>query len=300
MIRSRPRRPLPSRNGWIASNCSCTRAHWTSGGRPVRSCEEAVPLGESGMHLGDRRRHVDGGLERRTRRADPVLAATELPGRPAGVAHALQQPFVQLEDEPTGERQLGEAVDTVHERGDVVAHLAQVLAQREVGSRRDFVEEQVDERRRRALDARREDGLLAEERRDEYLRIAPPAGEAGELAQRGVGGRHRLHELAAVGQPGRQRGGHERLTAVLRGDQVACLGGLEIRRVHWLPPAGSRVCVRRQWSYHPHGTVTGRAGDRRRTRCDTARRRARRSRPGGRWTARGSSGRRRRTCRRGG
>ena len=129
------------------------------------------------------------------RRPDPVLAAAELARRPGGVAHAAQQALVQLEHELGAERHLRQALDAVLQRRHVVAHLAQVLAQLEVGRRRDLVEEQVDERGRRALDARREHRLLAQERRDEDLRVAPPAGEAGELAERRVRGREALGEL---------------------------------------------------------------------------------------------------------
>ena len=122
------------------------------------------------------------------------------PGVQAGVAYATQQPLVQLEHQPRAERDLRQALDAVLQRRHVVAHLAQVLAQLEVGRRGDLVEEQVDERGRRALDARGEHGLLAQERRDEDPRVAPPAGESGELAERRVRGGQALGELGGERQ----------------------------------------------------------------------------------------------------
>ena len=162
------------------------------------------------------------------------------------------------------ERHLRQALDAVLQRRHVVAHLAQVLAQLEVGRRRDLVEEQVDERGRRALDARREHGLLAQERRDEDLRVAPPAGEAGELAERRVRGGQALGELRRERQRGRQRRRHERRVAALGGHQVAAGRLTECRRVHGPPRSGMEAAV------------TAPAAARRRTRCGRARAPARR------------------------
>ena len=40
MIRSRPTRPLPSRKGWIVSNCACERPILTSNGRASSACRK--------------------------------------------------------------------------------------------------------------------------------------------------------------------------------------------------------------------------------------------------------------------
>ena len=198
--------------------------------------DEPVPLGERRVHLGHRRGHVDRRLDGRPRRSDPVLAAAELARRPGGVAHAAQQALVQLEHEPAAERHLRQALDAVLQRRHVVAHLTEVLAQLEVGRRRDLVEEQVDQRGRRALDARRQDGLLAQERRDEDLRVAPSAGEAAELAERRVRRRQALGELRRERQLRGQRRRHERRVAALGDHQVAAGPRAECRRVHRRPP----------------------------------------------------------------
>jgi hypothetical protein len=104
--------------------------------------------------------------------ADPVQAATHLAGKLLGATHAAHQSGVGLVQESHRQGQaprIRELRTRVGERVEVVAHLLDVGAGRSprLGTVLGLEREQVDEGRLRALDLRRDHGLLAHERVEE-------------------------------------------------------------------------------------------------------------------------------------
>ena len=82
-------RPLPSRKGWIVSNCTCVSAALMSGGALGLVVQEALECAEAFVQTCRRRRH-----EQRVAgpgAADPVLRAPKLAGLLARAAPCLSR-----------------------------------------------------------------------------------------------------------------------------------------------------------------------------------------------------------------
>ena len=212
VISSRPRRPLPSRKGWIVSNCTWARRGLDEHRQSCSgsSCRNARARPCSLDHPGG------GGTKRALpgrRAADPVLAAAELAGLFVAAASAGQELAVDLPQQPVREREAAaQPLQAVFERGDVVGDLEHVV-EGDAGRFVDLEQQQVRERRLRAFDLRGEHGLLADVGVEEELGVGqqsrdavePSAGEERPLEQacRGPEGR-----AAARGQRSRNEGPH--------------------------------------------------------------------------------------------
>src|SRR5665648_633703 len=99
----------------------------------------------------------------------------------------VHERLMHLADQTQRQRELGEPGESVLQRDYVVANLAQVIALALCCGGTGLVDEQLRERRHRALDARREHCLLAEVRGDQNVWIGEQATQPSELAQGAVG-----------------------------------------------------------------------------------------------------------------
>ena len=182
-MRSRPRRPFPSRKGWIVSNCTCASAALMSGGVGSGSSlrKRSKRLQTLGEAVG-RRRH-EGGVAR-SRAADPHLGAADLARRLAAPAGMRHQHLVHPAQEPHRERQpTAERREPVLERGDAAADLARVF-HRHARLLVDLEEQQVGQRRLRAFDLRRQHRLLAHEAVEQQRRVRQVRRKRVEPAER--------------------------------------------------------------------------------------------------------------------
>ena len=151
---------------------------------------------------------------------------------------------MQLANELQRERHVRQALDPVAQRGDTAAHLAQMVARHARGRRADLVEQKIGEAYLGALDTRRAERFLALEGRVEQLRVGQLAGEARELAQRGVGARQGEHEVGVVGQAGGEGRRHEGRVAFGAGDHPAGLRSMKVAGIDDVPSIGwtNRCC----------------------------------------------------------
>ena len=179
---SRPRRPLPSRNGWIVSNWTWTRPALMSSGRSAPLLVQEQFEGAHAIEDEFRRWRNEGGGPR-AGAADPVLALPEL-ARLFFAAPALRQKdLVDLADQPQGERKAAaQPIEAMVERRDVVRDFLNVV-QRHAGRLVVFKQEQVGQRRLSALDLRREHRLLAHVGVDEQRQVRQYGSQAVEPAE---------------------------------------------------------------------------------------------------------------------
>jgi hypothetical protein len=139
---------------------------------------------ETCHQLARRCRHEDG--VPRPGAADPVLRRPELARVLGGTPTAGQQAGVHLANEPKRHRDIAQALEAVHHRIDVARHLADIVDRFALDGRV-FEAKQVRQRRLRALDLRRQHGLLADVHVEEQLLIGQQHGGAREQAERSVG-----------------------------------------------------------------------------------------------------------------
>ena len=121
--------------------------------------QEALEVAHAIQHLVRRRRH-EGGVPW-AGAPDPVLAAPELPWRLSTPAPISQKHTVDLAEQPQRQREApAQTLETILERGHVVAHLAHVI-QRHPRLLLQLEEQQIGERGLGALDHAGEHRLLA-------------------------------------------------------------------------------------------------------------------------------------------
>ena len=181
MISSRPTRPLPSRNGWIVSNCTWASAALTSTGSPSgSSCRKR----SRSRHRRRRLRYGGGGTKRGVARAgaaDPVLAAAELaraPSRCRARARGACAWISRIRRAHSGKPPRRRA-EAVLQRRDVVRDLHDVV-ERHAGGLLHLEEQQVGERGLRALDLGGEHRLLADVGVEEKIGVWQQSGDAVE------------------------------------------------------------------------------------------------------------------------
>ena len=142
---------------------------------------------------------------------------------------------MQLTHELQRKRHVRQALDSVAQCGDAAAHLAQMVARHACGRRADLIQEKIGEAHLGALDARRAERFLALEGRVEQLRVGKLAGEARELAERGVGARQGEHEVGVVGQARGEGRRHEGSVAFGAGDHPAGLRSMKVAGIDDVP-----------------------------------------------------------------
>ena len=177
----RPTRPLPSRNGWMVSNCTWASAAFTSapvqrgraGSARARPCT-APPAAAAAARRG---RCPDA-----CRRSSSGCGGT----RPAACrlrARARAEP-VDLADEPVREREaVGQTAEAVLQRSHVVGDLDHVV-EGHAGRLVQLEEQQVREGGLRALDLGGEHCLLAHVGVEEERRVRQQRGDAVQPAAR--------------------------------------------------------------------------------------------------------------------
>ena len=234
---SRPRRPLPPTNGWMAWNCSCSMAHCTRSGSAPRSCRKVSQASRRLQHLGHRRRHVGRGGQRRAGRAEPVLRGAELAGR------ALRRRSRRAGGARAGRARRSSDSGSSRRRSTPKRSVAMQLRTSRRWSRGTLAGAAPTWSSRRSERLTSAPSMRDEQSASwrlngsvEQLRVGQLAADAGELAERGVGARQRQHQLVAVPQPGRQRRRHEGGIAFGAGDDLVRLRGHESRWGRWSLP----------------------------------------------------------------
>ena len=189
--------------------------------------EELLPGPEAGHQLLGRGRHIARRRWRGARRPDPVLGAPELPGYGAVAPHSRHELGVELPHQPEREWQPLQPGHAVLERRHVVAHLAEV-GRAPLHRRPGLGRQQLPERGLRALDPAGQNGLPADERPDEEVRVRELATLARQAADLAVGLGKRCHQVSRPLDRGGQGIGNE--------------GGV--------PPGVSRLPARRSPTHH--------------------------------------------------
>ncbi len=154
---------------------------------PAAILKEPFPCAEHLHEMLGRRRHVDGGLHRAPRHADPVLGATEFAGRRVLTAHTSHEAFVQLPHEPQGEREASQTRNPVLQGPHVVPDLSDVVWITTGRPGGDLLQQQLPEAGGGPFDPRREHRLPPYVRRDQQVGIRQVPPQARQLAQRRVG-----------------------------------------------------------------------------------------------------------------
>ena len=162
----------------MVSNWAWTSAILTSGG----SVDEALEALHQVGHV--LRRWRDEGCVAGARAADPVLRPAQFAGLLSGAAHPVEQQPMCLAQQANADRQaLRVAKLPLHpaEGADVVRHLLDVVGVGDLQA--GFLIEQVRQRGLRALDLRREQGLLADRAVEQPLDGRHETGHPGQARQ---------------------------------------------------------------------------------------------------------------------
>ena len=170
--------------------------------------EEPLPGIQARHQFLRRRRDIGRVVQGAARRSDPVLAAPELARRRHVPADAPHEVLMQLTHEAQRDWQRREALQTVLEGGDVVAHLAQVVGAAVDGAA-GLGRQQLAEGRLRPFNAAGEDGFLAHKGADEEVRVGKTPSLAREPADGPVRSRQVQREALVPRQRWRGRSRHE-------------------------------------------------------------------------------------------